>query len=102
MSARGASIASQSWCCSTKRRAALAHVPLEGRLKIHAALEAAGTFFQWHEFNAAHAFIRDEGPRYNPVLAQQCYGLAIEMYKRRLGEGDAFASKAADAAQTKH
>ena len=53
-------------------------MPLEGRLKIHAALEAAGTFFQWHEFNGAHAFIRDEGPRYNPVLAQQCYALALE------------------------
>src|SRR5277367_620928 len=77
------------------------HVPLEGRLKIHAALEAAGTFFQWHEFNGAHAFIRDEGPRYNPVLAQQCYGLAIEMFKRRLGEGDLFAAKAG-AAETKH
>src|SRR6201986_555198 len=69
------------------------HIPLEGRLIIHAALEAAGTFFQWHEVNAAHAFIRDEGPRYNPVLAQQCYGLAIEMYKRRLGEGDLLEAK---------
>ena len=44
--------------------------------------------FQWHEVNGAHAFLRDEGPRYNPVLAQQCYGLAMEMFKRRLGEGD--------------
>lgn len=64
------------------------HVPLEGRLKIHAALEAAGTYFQWHEVNAAHAFIRDEGPRYNPALAQQCYAIAVEMFKRRLTEGD--------------
>ena len=70
------------------------HVPLDGRLKIHAAMEAAGTFFQWHEVNGAHAFIRDEGPRYNPVLAQQCYGLALEMNKRRLGEGDSMAAKA--------
>jgi carboxymethylenebutenolidase len=79
------------------------HVPLEGRVKIHAALEAAGTFFQWHEFNAAHAFIRDEGPRYNPVCAQQCYGLALEMFKRRLGEGDVMAERAASGAgETKH
>jgi carboxymethylenebutenolidase len=63
------------------------HIPLEGRLKIHAALEAAGTFFQWHEVNGAHAFIRDEGPRYNPVLARQCHDLALEMFKRRLTEG---------------
>ncbi len=64
------------------------HVPLEGRVKIHAAMEAAGVYFQWHEVNAAHAFLRDEGPRYNPVLAQQCYGLAIELFKRRLSDGD--------------
>jgi len=61
------------------------HVPLEGRLKIHAALEAAGTNFEWHEFNAAHAFLRDEGPRYNPALARICYGLVLETFKRRLG-----------------
>lgn len=79
------------------------HVPLEGRLKIHAAMEVAGTFFQWHEVNGAHAFIRDEGPRYNPVLAQQCYALAIEMYKRRLGDGDILAAKPASrAGETKH
>jgi len=79
------------------------HVPLEGRVNIHAALEAAGTFFQWHEVNAAHAFLRDEGPRYNPVLAQQCYGLAVEMFKRRLADGDLFtAGPAAATLQTKH
>jgi carboxymethylenebutenolidase len=78
------------------------HVPLEGRLKIHAALEAAGTFFQWHEFNAAHAFLRDEGPRYNPVLAQQSYALALEMFQRWLAEGDVIAAKPADAGETKH
>jgi carboxymethylenebutenolidase len=79
------------------------HVPLEGRLKIHAAMEASGTFFQWHEFNGAHAFLRDEGPRYNPVLAQQCYGLALEMYKRRLSEGDRIAAKpVGGAGETRH
>jgi carboxymethylenebutenolidase len=79
------------------------HVPLEGRVKIHAALEAAGTFFQWHEFNGAHAFIRDEGPRYNPVLARQCYELALEMYQRRLGEGDLIAARLPSGpGETKH
>ena len=79
------------------------HIPLEGRLKIHAAMEAAGTFFQWHEFNGAHAFIRDEGPRYNPVLAQQSYALALEMYKRHLGEGNVVNPKrAAGAGESKN
>jgi carboxymethylenebutenolidase len=64
------------------------HVPLEGRLKIHAALEAAGTHFTWHEFNGAHAFLRDEGYRYDPELALTCYGLALNLFRRKLGEGD--------------
>jgi len=64
------------------------HVPLEGRLKIHAALNAAGTHFTWHEFNGAHAFLRDEGHRYDPELALQCYGLALQLFRRKLGTGD--------------
>ena len=60
------------------------HIPLEGRVAIHAALAAAGSSFQWHEVNGAHAFLRDEGLRYDPVLAQQCLGLALELFHRRL------------------
>jgi carboxymethylenebutenolidase len=60
------------------------HVPLEGRLKIHDALERAGVFFTWHEFNAAHAFLRDEGDRFDPALARQCFGLARDLFKRVL------------------
>lgn len=64
------------------------HVPLEGRLKIHAALDAVGINFTWHEFNGAHAFMRDEGGRYDPELALQCYALTIGLFRRKLGEGD--------------
>jgi carboxymethylenebutenolidase len=64
------------------------HVPLEGRLKIQAALNAAGTHFTWHEFNGAHAFLRDEGYRYDAELALTCYRLAIDFFRRKLSEGD--------------
>ncbi|MDB6175821.1 MAG: dienelactone hydrolase [Chthoniobacteraceae bacterium] len=64
------------------------HVPYEGRRLIQEVLHQSGTNFQWLEFNAAHAFLRDEGPRYNPVLAAQCYSIALELFKRRLNEGD--------------
>jgi carboxymethylenebutenolidase len=64
------------------------HVPAEGRAKVHAALAAAGTNFTWHEFNGAHAFMRDEGYRYDPELALQCYALALGLFRRKLGEGD--------------
>ena len=61
------------------------HIPHEGRALIYNGLSDAGVHFQWHEFNAAHAFMRDEGPRYDPVAAQVCYGLAVELFHRRLG-----------------
>lgn len=63
------------------------HVPLEGRNLIKARLEDAGVSFQWHELNGAHAFLRDEGYRYDPALARQCYGLALELFHRRLAIG---------------
>jgi carboxymethylenebutenolidase len=61
-------------------------VPREGRRLIYEAITNAGIHFQWHEFNAAHAFIRDEGRRYDPAAAQLCYAMALELFKRRLGE----------------
>ena len=65
------------------------HIPREGRALIYQTLSDAAVWFQWHEFNAAHAFMRDEGPRYDPAAARICYGLAIELFHRRLGEGGA-------------
>lgn len=64
------------------------HVPFEARRQVQEALEVSGTNYQWLEFNGAHAFIRDEGARYNPVLAQQCMGIALELFKRKLADGD--------------
>ncbi len=60
------------------------HVPLEGRTLIKARLDEAGVNFQWFEVNGAHAFLRDEGPRYDPSLARICYGLVFELFDRRL------------------
>lgn len=60
------------------------HVPLEGRLKVQAGLNAAGTRFTWHEFNGAHAFLRDEGYRYDPELALICYQLSLSLFHRSL------------------
>ena len=54
------------------------HVPLEGRRIIYDALTAAGTNFQWHEVNGEHAFMRDEGHRYDPALAQQLTGMVCQ------------------------
>ncbi|MEY2599929.1 MAG: hypothetical protein RLZZ244_64 [Verrucomicrobiota bacterium] len=64
------------------------HIPLEARRQVQDALEESGTYYQWLEWNGVHAFLRDEGPRYNPVLAQQCMQIVLELFKRKLSEGD--------------
>jgi carboxymethylenebutenolidase len=66
------------------------HIPFEGRQQIHEALEESGVAYQWLEFNAAHAFLRDQGPRYNPVLARQSLGISIDLLQRRLQVVTAF------------
>jgi carboxymethylenebutenolidase len=60
------------------------HIPLEGRNLIHARLEETGANYQWIELNAQHAFMRDEGPRYDPSLARHCYGFVFDLFSRRL------------------
>ena len=57
------------------------HVPLEGRRMIQARLDTAGVDYEWHEVNAAHAFMRDEGPRYDPVLARFGYDCALRLFR---------------------
>lgn len=64
------------------------HVPREGRRQVYDAMTDTGINFQWHEFNAAHAFLRDEGLRYDPAAARVCYGMALELFGRKLGQGD--------------
>jgi carboxymethylenebutenolidase len=60
------------------------HIPRAGREQIHTALEEAGTTFTWHEVNGQHAFLRDEGARYDAELATQCLGLALDLFHRVL------------------
>ncbi len=47
------------------------HVPFAGRQTIRERLEAMGARYEWHEVNAAHAFLRDEGPRYDPPYSSR-------------------------------
>jgi carboxymethylenebutenolidase len=61
------------------------HVPVEGRRLIHRTLEDSGVDFEWHEFNAAHAFLRDEGPRYNPALSRVALVLLFRFLAEKIG-----------------
>jgi carboxymethylenebutenolidase len=78
------------------------HIPREGRRVIHDALEDAGRTFSWHEVNGQHAFIRDEGARYDPALARQCMTIVLDLFHRRLGEGDLADAAPAGATETRH
>ncbi len=60
------------------------HVPFEGRETIRARLEEVGAKYEWHEVNAAHAFLRDEGPRYDPALFLQAVGWMLVLFGRTL------------------
>lgn len=60
------------------------HVLLEGRNLIRSRLEEAGVQYEWHEVNAAHAFMRDEGPRYDAELARFGYDTALRLFREAL------------------
>jgi carboxymethylenebutenolidase len=50
-------------------------------------LNKAGVKLNWHEVNGAHAFLRDEGVRYDPELARSMFGLALDLFHRTLAVG---------------
>ena len=60
------------------------HIPAAGRAEVYAKLSASDIKFTWHEFNGQHAFMRDEGERYDPQLAAMGYQLALQMFSRTL------------------
>jgi len=77
-------------------------VPREGRALIYSTLTDAGVPFTWHEFNAQHAFLRDEGYRYDPAAARLSYDLALELFSRKLGEGDLPTTAPGGPGETRH
>nr|WP_314898995.1 dienelactone hydrolase family protein [uncultured Deefgea sp.] len=60
------------------------HIPASGRAQVYQALVAAEKTFTWHEFNGPHAFMRDEGDRYDPQLAMIGNQLALDLFARQL------------------
>ena len=70
-------------------------------MKVLARLNELGTRLNWHEVNGAHAFMRDEGLRYDPELAFALYGLVFNFFHRKLAEGD-LPVATAGATETRH
>jgi carboxymethylenebutenolidase len=58
------------------------HIPAEGRARIHRALEDAAVRFEARLFDAEHAFMRDEGPRYDPAATDRAFAAMLELFQR--------------------
>ena len=60
------------------------HVPEDAREKIAAALRDAGVSFDVKLYAAEHAFMRDEGPRYDPVATDAAFAEMLKLFRRTL------------------
>lgn len=61
------------------------HIPADGRTLIYDAMTDAGISFTWHEFNGQHAFMRDEGHRYDPAVAHLVYSMIYQHLHQHIG-----------------
>jgi carboxymethylenebutenolidase len=60
------------------------HVPVAARDTIRSALQASGVRHNYLELPGEHAFMRDEGPRYDPEMADRVFVEAIALYRHCL------------------
>lgn len=58
------------------------HIPAEGRSRIEEALQKAGVNFSQRIYEAEHAFMRDEGTRYDAEATDLAFGELISFYRR--------------------
>jgi carboxymethylenebutenolidase len=58
------------------------HIPQDGRARIDEALRAAGVNFSQRLYQAEHAFMRDEGPRYDPEATDEAFGEMVAFFRR--------------------
>lgn len=60
------------------------HISPEGRSLLYKACQDAKLDFSWHTFNAQHAFLRDEGARFDPWLTKASLDMSLEIFHRSL------------------
>jgi carboxymethylenebutenolidase len=58
------------------------HVPEDGRVKIERALKEANVNYAFKLYAAEHAFMRDEGARYDPEATDAAFGEMIKLFRR--------------------
>jgi carboxymethylenebutenolidase len=60
------------------------HVPIAGRQTIVETLQTTGVSHQVLIYDADHTFMRDDGPRFDPVATDRAWDAIIEFFKRTL------------------
>jgi carboxymethylenebutenolidase len=60
------------------------HTPSSGRDTVRAGLEAAGTRYEWSEYDAEHAFGRDVGERYDPEATDSAFRETVALFRESL------------------
>jgi carboxymethylenebutenolidase len=68
------------------------HIPKEGREKIRTALQQAGTKYRVKLYPAEHAFMRDEGPRYDPECTDLAFAEMMHLFRSTFGESSGIAA----------
>jgi carboxymethylenebutenolidase len=58
------------------------HIPSEGREVIDRELRRAGVKYRRSLYPAEHAFMRDEGPRFDPEATDQAYAEMIGLFRK--------------------
>lgn len=68
------------------------HVPNEGREKIRAALQQSSVKYRVKLYPAEHAFMRDEGARYDPECSDLAFADMVRLFRSVFGESSASAA----------
>jgi len=58
------------------------HVPVDGRTKIYQELQDSGARHRVQTFPAEHAFMRDEGPRFDPEATDSAFAEMIGLFRK--------------------
>jgi len=58
------------------------HVPADGRASIDRRLREAGVDYAVKLYPSEHAFMRDEGPRYDPEATDQAFADMIALFRQ--------------------
>jgi carboxymethylenebutenolidase len=62
------------------------HIPEDGRRKVEDGLRDAGAHFSQRSYPAEHAFMRDEGARYDPQATDAAFSEMIGLYRRTFSD----------------